>query len=232
MGDFNFILSRTEHKGGLFAYYDLKAVFFSILLKVITYSILVSLAPFTWCNNQSGLARWWARLDRCLVNLEWASIFKSYSLNHLSRSFSDHAPLLLSSSSLSANKHSVFRFENFWFDFLECHTVVREAWLCSPHGNPMQAFSHLLSHTRFKLNQWRWLGVNKVESALIDIEAAISLLEFFNSSSSSQSLLIEHYAKLAALQCRDIKWAQRARLLWTKDGDKNISFFHSFTRIR
>lgn len=110
--------------------------------------------------------------------------------------------------------------------------MVHEAWNHIPHVNPMKAFSHLLSHTPFNLLQWRRLGVNKIESSLLDTEACISPLEVSDFSSNSQSLLMAHYAKLVALQPQcNINWAQPAHLTWVKDGDKNTSFFHSTTCI-
>lgn len=49
---------------------------------------------YTCYNNKFYLARWWARLDYCLVNATWISECDSYVLNHLLRIFSDHALLL------------------------------------------------------------------------------------------------------------------------------------------
>lgn len=76
LGDFNSILCKSEHRGGLFAYYDRKSRFF---LDFVNSNNLIDLnftgSSYTWCNNQSGLARRWARLDRCLVNLEWTDLF-------------------------------------------------------------------------------------------------------------------------------------------------------------
>lgn len=44
---------------------------------------------------------------------------------------------------------------------------------------------------------------------------------------------MELYTKLSALQYQNsIKWAQRSRLHWIHDGDRNSKFFHSITRSR
>lgn len=48
---------------------------------------------FTWCNNQAGLARRWAWLDRYLVNSAWSSKFDSFFIKNISHTFSDHAPI-------------------------------------------------------------------------------------------------------------------------------------------
>lgn len=192
VGDFNSILHRSKHKGGSFAYYARKAQFF---LDFINGNNLIDLnysgPHFTWCNNQSGLARRWARLDRCLINLAWASSFQINNLKHLSRSFSDHSPLFLSSSPFHTHSKHVLRFDNNWFDFVGCHNAVRDAWSCVPRGNPMHAFTHLLSHSRFNLRKWHRNGVNKAESNIINIEAEIGHLENSDFNLLYQSLLME-----------------------------------------
>lgn len=114
VGDFNTIVNRSEHKGGSFLYYSRKANFFlNFIDSNNLFDFNFSGFRFTWCNNQSGLARRWARLDRCLANASWLSTFASYSLIHLPRIFSDHAPLLLSFSSNPSRKNNSFKFENF-----------------------------------------------------------------------------------------------------------------------
>lgn len=154
---------------------------------------------FTWCNNQSGLTRMWARLDWCLVNLVWTNLFKTNILKHLNRSFSDHSLIFLSSSHFPPHKNNIFRIEKFWLDYLGCHDAVRNAWELIPHGNPLQDFAHLLSRTHFNLSHWRRLGVNRIKSSLLDTKANICHLEASDLSLSSQSLLSTQYAKLAAL---------------------------------
>ncbi|XP_039118470.1 uncharacterized protein LOC120254421 [Dioscorea cayenensis subsp. rotundata] len=234
LGDFNSVLSRSKHKGGSFSYYSRKSRLF---LDFVDSNNLLDLkytgSPYTWCNNQFGSAHRWARLDRCLVNVDWLASFKSYNLKHLTRSFSDHSPLFLSASFLPFHKKNVFRFENFWLDFLGCHNAVLTAWNFNPHGNPMHSFSHLLSRVRSNLISWSHKGVNNIDSALIHTESEIHHLEQSDSNPNIFAILMEHYAKLSTLQLQyNTKCAQRARLLWLKDGDKNTNFFHNTIRIR
>lgn len=40
-------------------------------------------SPFTWCNNRSGVARIYKRLDRILVNQSWLSLNVSTLVSHL-----------------------------------------------------------------------------------------------------------------------------------------------------
>lgn len=114
IGNFNFVLSRSEHKGGSYAYYDRKArLFLDFVENNNLFDLNFSSPQFTWCNNHYGRPHLWAKLDRCLVNFEWTNVFNSYNLKHLSHSFFDHSHLLLSISMHPLNKHSVFQFENF-----------------------------------------------------------------------------------------------------------------------
>lgn len=83
--DFNSIVHRSEHRGGSFAYYARKARFFTDFINGNNLIDLNYSGPhFTWCNNQLGQARCWARLDRCLINLTWANSFQINNLKHLS----------------------------------------------------------------------------------------------------------------------------------------------------
>lgn len=81
-GDFNAILNREEHRGGFFSNYASK---FSLVLNFISKNNLLDLgfiiSCLSWCNNQEGLAKRWARLDQFLANINWVSSYNSYT-NH------------------------------------------------------------------------------------------------------------------------------------------------------
>lgn len=84
---------------------------------------------FTWCNNQLGLARRWARLDRGLVNSSWLDKFSSYSLKHLPRLFSDHAPFYLMFLLILA---TLIRFSGLITSGLIMLDVMRQSGLLGP----------------------------------------------------------------------------------------------------
>lgn len=78
---------------------------------------------FTW--ERQGLKE---RLDRVLYSEEWASTFFSTKVVHLPRIWSDHAPLLATTTLSHRQQPSSFRFQHMWvrhFGFLD---VVRQAW--------------------------------------------------------------------------------------------------------
>ncbi|XP_039136217.1 uncharacterized protein LOC120273617 [Dioscorea cayenensis subsp. rotundata] len=234
IGDLNTIASPSEHRGGSFNYYSRKAHAFS---NFIDSNNLLDLnfsgCRFTWCNNQVGLFRRWARLDRGLANLAWLSNFSSVFLFHLTRTISDHAPLLLSVSFIHQRRKFLFRFYNFWLDYLGCHDAVWEAWMVSPHDNPLHSFTHLLSRTRSNILLWRASGLTSLDADMKETEESIRSLELRDSLDSvSIDRLMECYNWFSILQHHNsLRWAQRAHLLWLKDGDHNTTFFHNSVRI-
>lgn len=65
LGDFNSIINRSEHHGGSFRHYSRKAtVFYDFIDSNNLFYLNFSGFQFTWCNNQTGSSRRWARLDQ------------------------------------------------------------------------------------------------------------------------------------------------------------------------
>ena len=68
-GDFNAIIFSNEHKGGSFSRNFIKLKYFNDFVSCTGLFDLGFVGPsFTWCNNQHGLARRWATLDRFIGN--------------------------------------------------------------------------------------------------------------------------------------------------------------------
>lgn len=152
LGDFNAVISQEEHRGGSHYYYSRKADAFTNFIvtnNLLTVNFIGS--QFTWCNNQQDLARRWARLDRCLVNVIWANKFESCLVKHMPRYMSDHSPLLLNLFPRNYGKKKIFCFENYWFDHVGCHDAVRDTWSFDTCSKPMQTITHLLARTRHRL---------------------------------------------------------------------------------
>ncbi|PKU87700.1 Putative ribonuclease H protein [Dendrobium catenatum] len=79
--------------------------------------------PFTWYR-----ANLWQRLDRFLFNDSWLVDFSFSSVEHLSRTLSDHSPLLLSvKTNLHLNALS-FRFQNMWMLHNDFSNILAANW--------------------------------------------------------------------------------------------------------
>ncbi|KAJ0968806.1 hypothetical protein J5N97_021683 [Dioscorea zingiberensis] len=238
LGDFNAILNCEEHRGGTFDNYRAKSKLFNEFINENQLFDLGFLGtPYTWCNNQLGLARRWARLDRVLANNEWFSKFNTYYNKHLPRTASDHSPLLLSAVHFSQHKHKVFRFDNYWFEYNTCHKHVGRAWTSRTSASPMQAVSHFIAKTKTYLCKWKSKdltpfeeNITKVEEEILQLEALESTLEYSDLTSIELRGLYNKHNSL--LKQNTLKWAQRAKLLRIKHGDYNSTFFHKHARVR
>lgn len=181
---------------------------------------------YTWCNNQNGLARRWAKLDCCLVNMWSSSKYSNYTLRHLPRIFSNYAPLLLSINLYNSYKCDLFHFANHWLDYIGCNLAVRIVWTSSL-VEPMQAFTHLIARTLSNINACKAIGLNSIDSTINKDEIDIMSLKMSECSNFvDHPQLLKIHAKYAALQRQILtKWVQRTRMLWVSDGDQNNSFF-------
>ena len=68
------------------------------------------------------------RLDRVLANPEWRILFPEASVTHLTRTHSDHCPVLLTlCPNIPHILHRPFCFESIWFSHVDFLSVVEKA---------------------------------------------------------------------------------------------------------
>ncbi|XP_023915429.1 uncharacterized protein LOC112026997 [Quercus suber] len=83
---------------------------------------------FTWSNRREGLANIKERLDQCLCDQEWQSIFPKAGVRHLCNANSDHNPILLDTHLEPENPLRPFRFEAMWTKAEESRLVIKHTW--------------------------------------------------------------------------------------------------------
>nr|GME19992.1 uncharacterized protein LOC109164037 [Ipomoea batatas] len=149
VGDFNCLLNVDEKRGGL-PYPHRKTTDFREC--VSTCDLIDSSAygsSFTWWNGRRKESAIWMRLDRFLYTSAWELIFKT-SVQHLSRTSSDHCPLLVTSQALSVqhiSKHFIFL--NVWTKHEDFLRVVKESWDVPIDGAPMYILATKLSRLSY-----------------------------------------------------------------------------------
>lgn len=67
-------------------------------------------SPFTWWNGRSNAECIFKRLDRNFVNLPFQNMLPTIEVEHLIRTGSDHAPLLMTCGVQTTNFVKPFRF--------------------------------------------------------------------------------------------------------------------------
>ncbi|KAL7252634.1 hypothetical protein ACSBR1_007240 [Camellia fascicularis] len=90
--------------------------------------------PYTWTNNQVGVANICERLDRVVATMEWRSLYPCAKVFHEVQFSSDHCPLILNCSVLLKKVPQIFKFENIWTSNPDCARVIQSKWK-GPHIN-------------------------------------------------------------------------------------------------
>ena len=102
VGDFNCILEEEDKRGGRPFVEDRATRELANFIQDCGLVDLGFVGPrFTWCNNQSGRARVWEQIDRCLATSNWLQLNPDHLVHHLPRIASNHYPLLLTTSVLT-----------------------------------------------------------------------------------------------------------------------------------
>jgi hypothetical protein len=152
-GDFN-ILRRPEDKSNKNFNPRWPFIFNSIIENLNLREIALSGRQFTWASRRTIPT--YEKLDRVLASVEWEQKFPLVTVRALSRSGSDHTPLLIDSG---ANAHignkGKFSFELSWFHQDGFYEMVAAEWNMVPPGkSPMHTWQKKIRHLRHVLRGW------------------------------------------------------------------------------
>uniref|UniRef100_A0A1U7Y9B7 Uncharacterized protein LOC104245743 n=1 Tax=Nicotiana sylvestris TaxID=4096 RepID=A0A1U7Y9B7_NICSY len=131
-GDFNVVLGKEEKIGGLPVYPPEYEDFAFCVNSCELFDLGFKGSPFTWWNGRPNEECIFKRLDRIMVNMPFQTLFPTIEIEHLIRTGSDHAPLLLScgDESLKCSKAE---------DFI---------------GDPFLMFKQKLKRVKIALSKW------------------------------------------------------------------------------
>ncbi|XP_042969143.1 uncharacterized protein LOC122301839 [Carya illinoinensis] len=239
-GDFNEILHNHEKVGGANRPYSQMEAF-RISMEWCGLSDLGFVGPkFTWCNNRMGTHFTKERLDRALGNMLWTSMFNENNFNVLVAQTSDHCPLLISLNKrgrrelfLVPTREKIFRFEARWNLHEACNSIIKSCW---SHQDSQQVYninSVLRKLNRCKASLKNWSSTLWKHKR--DIQAQLNrLLEMQDSNTGSRTAKVKALQKEIdkALEEENLKWKQRAKQMWLKDGDRNSNYFHKCANQR
>nr|XP_009794930.1 PREDICTED: uncharacterized protein LOC104241686 [Nicotiana sylvestris] len=128
-GDFNVIMESREKLGGS-PYRAYKSFDFVTTMETCGLIDIVYVGPkHTWCNNRRPRKRIWNRLDRILINDQWAQKFQQNYVRHLVRTGSDHRPLLMKCRNDQQEVIKYFKFLNFWVHQPGFMDIVQDLWI-------------------------------------------------------------------------------------------------------
>nr|GMC66432.1 uncharacterized protein LOC109164037 [Ipomoea batatas] len=201
VGDFNCLLNVDEKKGGL-PYPHRKTTDFRECTS--TCDLIDSSAygsSYTWWNGRRKKSAIWMRLDRFLYTSVWESKFRT-SVHHLSRTSSDHCPLLITSQVISAQpipKHFISL--NVWTKHEDFLRVVSESWDVPVEGAPMYVLATKLSRLQKALVPWNKESFGNIFTKLQELEDKVQLLEdILQQNPDDDRALIDYKKSVALLQ--------------------------------
>uniref|UniRef100_A0A2N9GZ20 DUF4283 domain-containing protein n=1 Tax=Fagus sylvatica TaxID=28930 RepID=A0A2N9GZ20_FAGSY len=187
---------------------------------------------YTWSNGQDISTLIMQRLDRAWVNSEWRILFPEAYVTHLTRTHSDHCPILLSLWPSSHNSlPRPFRFENIWLSHPEFPTVVDKAWAapCPNLSSTFDLFTSLV--TTWNKNTFGNIFQRKkrILARINGMQCALATNPSEASARLEKSLRME-YGNILKLE--EDFWALKSRVGWVVEGDRNTKFFHTTTLVR
>lgn len=154
IGDFNAVLGAHEKRGGNLpldiSCEEFKAWSDSCFLTHIE----TKGAQFTWNNGRGSIHETDLRLDRSICNEDWIDFWDSFSCCTLTRSQSNHHPIMVILNKGTTVVHSIFKFFKMWVQHPDCNRIVREVRKRHIEGCPMFVLSMKLSALKEELKVW------------------------------------------------------------------------------
>ncbi|XP_019242042.1 PREDICTED: uncharacterized protein LOC109222093, partial [Nicotiana attenuata] len=143
-GDFNVIWDEEEKFGGLPVSINEVDDFRHCINTCNLSDLGFKGSIFTWWNGRSEDDCIFKRLDRCFGNIELQQTFPGLEVTHMSKTGSDHCPMLLKCDIENPPIKKPFRFLNFWTKHEAFKTVVKENWNADFSANPFVEAVYLL----------------------------------------------------------------------------------------
>lgn len=189
---------------------------------------------FTWSNRRLDNSFTKERLDRAVANPEWCSIFPKVSVLVLAARTSDHSPLVISFDEDGYERKfhmRGFKFEAWWTNDVECSNIINSAWNEDMSVNvSISNVRECLSACQYALKGWSSRKFGNLDKL---IKQKTTLLE--NLQKRESPSLVTQIRSLQKeidelLECEEMRWKQRAKQHWLRNGDRNTAFFHSWAQ--
>ncbi|XP_028548566.1 uncharacterized protein LOC114579055 [Dendrobium catenatum] len=202
-GDFNCILSQDDNRGGKkFKFSLAPQEMNSFMNSFDLHDVGMGGPKYTWCNNKSGGARIWERLDRCLLNSKALEVLP----HAVNRRVARHPKI----SSLKT-----------------CGSLILLHFTLSRKLGANNSERILWRSKHKSLKELKETLTKEVDDLKIEEANGIGMSE--QSVLLLKSKVHELNSTLARL---NVWWRQRVKLKWIKESDINSQFFHAFANGR
>jgi hypothetical protein len=146
---------------------------------------------------------------------------------------SDHNPILLDTHKENLKLTRPFLFEAMWTRKESSAQVIEKAWQLSVEASQSFILARKLEQVGHDLRVWNRNSFSFTRTQIKELEKTIEEIQGKEPTQAN----LEHEAALYLeldvwLQSDELKWRQKFRELWLKEGDRNSRFFHLSTIIR
>ncbi|KAJ4834566.1 hypothetical protein Tsubulata_046951 [Turnera subulata] len=205
IGDFNETLSALDRKSGRICSFGSKALQdFMDALHLFAFNLTDRC--FTWANTLSA-----SKIDRAMVESDWASLFPSICLKSGFRNPSDHWPLILSQDHIDWG-FKPFRALTAWWHHLDFENALKE--MCSRIETQIPGSFKLLkklSLLRKELSLWNRNVFGNTDSSVSQLQQDIESMEL---TAESRPLLPYETADLFYKKGEFIKKSKLMEITW------------------
>lgn len=191
MGDYNVVLGAHEQRGGNLPLQTACTDFKNWTDCNSLIHFMTRGSQFTWSNGRRGRHCLEKRLDRVICNNDWLSFWTSVSCCTLTRSNSDHFPLLLSLEKVEKHHSSSFKFMKMWASHPGCKDVVAEIWNPPIVGCLMFILSQKLKNLKLKLKDWNKQVFGDIHIRVNDSVSAVNEIQKQIDESGHSDMLVD-----------------------------------------
>ncbi|VFQ83140.1 unnamed protein product [Cuscuta campestris] len=162
--------------------------------------------------------------------------FESITLQNLSKTGSDHCPLLLKCSTFKEDGPKPFRYINAWANNSSFLPLSDKFWNDNPNYGGMLGLHQKFKRLKVVLKAWNKESFGNIFSNLSQAEEKAKTAENIFSSdptSANRQSLYKAHAELQYANINELSYLkQKSHLNWMELGDRNSKFFQSYVKGR
>ncbi|XP_074314256.1 uncharacterized protein LOC141649465 [Silene latifolia] len=184
-----------------------------------------------------GQIRVYSRLDRFLINQDWAQQFPNMAPHFHPSGYFDHCPCVVSDNQLAVIRKTNFKYFNMWSKAHSLLTTVQEEWQKCYSGYPMYCVTSKLKALKGRLKELNKECYSDVEnSAILAEKEVINIQGKLIQDPLNAELIQEEITGLKSFKelndARQSYLRQKAKAQWMEDEDANSTYFHGAIKKR
>ncbi|XP_027166019.1 uncharacterized protein LOC113765985 [Coffea eugenioides] len=146
--------------------------------------------------------------------------------------FTDHSMLLIDNWPRVEKRKSRFFFNKIWLKREDINQVVEQAWKQPVEGNSMYRITRQVANCRVALLKWKNNFTGNSLLRIIQVKLQIKEIKDSKDSGGKDKIVDLKKQLKEAYSKEEQYWAQKARIDWLREGDKNTKFFHACVKGR